>query len=81
MTSGIPKGKTKLSDEERKTNRKKWRKDNAEKIKKYHSDPKNKERRKERDSTPKKKIEENNFALHLKLKQRMPNIIKKIKKK
>jgi len=55
MPSGIPKGKRKLTDEERKANRKKWRKDNAEKIKKYHSDPKNKERRKERDSTPKKK--------------------------
>ena len=44
MTSGIPKGKTRLTDEERKANRKKWRKDNAEKIKKYHSDPKNKEK-------------------------------------
>jgi len=62
MPSGIPKGKRKLTDEERKANRKKWRKDNAEKIKKYHSDPKNKERRKELDSTPKKKIQKQNHA-------------------
>jgi len=71
MTSGIPKGKTKQTDEERKANRNErqqrpenkakrreysQRPENKAKAKEYHSRPENKAKQKERQQRPENKV-------------------------